>query len=91
LGLPIPQIILAEAKAKKGSFIVIDGKQRLMTLRQFVSSDDDVDFPQLKLTGLDDRKELNGMTYTRFQSQKNLRDDLNNFENQTIRTVVIRG
>src|SRR5689334_22460988 len=33
LGLPIPQIILAEEKGKKGSFIVIDGKQRLLALR----------------------------------------------------------
>ncbi len=91
LGLPIPQIILAETKGKKGSFVVIDGKQRLMTLRQFLSNDDDADFPQLKLTGLGDRAELNGMTYARFQEQHSLRDDLNNFENQTIRTVVIRG
>src|SRR5476651_6598 len=28
LGLPIPQIILAESKEKRGTFIVIDGKQR---------------------------------------------------------------
>src|ERR1700688_690745 len=27
LGLPIPQIVLAEAKDEKGAFLVIDGKQ----------------------------------------------------------------
>jgi hypothetical protein len=91
LGLPIPQIILAEEKGRKGSFIVIDGKQRLTTLRQFLSEDDDQIFPQLKLADLEDRRDLNGMTYKRLQSDVSFRDDLNNFENQTIRTVVIRG
>lgn len=32
----IPQIILAEQKNKKGKFIVIDGKQRLLSIQQFV-------------------------------------------------------
>lgn len=35
LGLPIPEIILAERKDKKGTYIVIDGKQRLISIRQF--------------------------------------------------------
>jgi hypothetical protein len=91
LGLPIPQIILAEEKGRKGSFIVIDGKQRLLALRQFLSSSDDPEFPQLRLTGLDDRAELNGMTYERLLKNSDSREDLNNFENQTIRTVVIRS
>ena len=30
LGLPIPQIILAEKSGAKGKYIVIDGKQRLI-------------------------------------------------------------
>lgn len=91
LGLPIPQIILAEEKGKKGSFIVIDGKQRLLTIRQFASEPGDPDYKQLKLSGLTDRSELNGLTYTAFQNADHLRADLNNFENQTVRTVVIRG
>src|SRR5688572_31805505 len=35
LGLPIPQIVLAEARDDRGSFLVIDGKQRLLSLQQF--------------------------------------------------------
>src|SRR5687767_8254345 len=31
LGLPIPQLVLAESRGRKGTFIVIDGKQRLLT------------------------------------------------------------
>ena len=91
LGLPIPQIILAEEKGKRGSFIVIDGKQRLLTLRQFLSSAEDKEYPQLKLTGLNDRKDLNGLTYDRLQEDIRFRNELNSFENQTVRTVVIRG
>jgi hypothetical protein len=91
LGLPIPQIILAEERHQRGRFIVIDGKQRLLAIRQFASSKDDAEFPQLKLSGLTDRADLNGATYEKLHADQNLRDDLNNFENQTVRTVVIRG
>jgi len=91
LGLPIPQIILAEEKGKKGSFIVIDGKQRLLALRQFLSASDDDEFPQLKLSGLSDRAELNGITYEDLSQRAKYQGDRNNFENQTVRTVVIRG
>ena len=35
LGLPIPQIVLAESQESKGTFLVIDGKQRLLTLQRF--------------------------------------------------------
>ncbi|WP_298808758.1 DUF262 domain-containing protein [uncultured Sphingomonas sp.] len=91
LGLPIPQIILAEERNQRGRFIVIDGKQRLLAIRQFASKRDDADFPQLRLTGLSDRTDLNGLTYEKLHDDDRLRDDLNNFENQTVRTVVIRG
>ena len=40
LGLPVPPIILAESKEKKNSYIVIDGKQRLLSIRRFFSNDD---------------------------------------------------
>lgn len=35
-GFPIPQIILAEGKTKNDPYIVIDGKQRLLSLRRFL-------------------------------------------------------
>src|SRR5262249_19086778 len=35
LGLPIPQLVLAEHNKTKGRFIVIDGKQRLLSLSKF--------------------------------------------------------
>lgn len=48
LGLPVPPIILAERKGVKNKYIVIDGKQRLLTLRQFSASEND-DFDMLVL------------------------------------------
>lgn len=91
LGLPVPQLVLAEEKGKKGSFIVIDGKQRLIAVRQFASDKDDKEFPQLKLSGLDDKKQLNGLTYETLGQKEEFRSEINVFDNQTIRTIVIRG
>lgn len=90
LGLPVPQIILAEDNTKRGSFIVIDGKQRLLTLRQFAAEKDD-DFDRLTLGQLDDRKDLNGLDYEKLKKNIQFADDARSFENQPIRTVVIRN
>lgn len=90
LGLPIPQLVLAESKAKKGTFIVIDGKQRLLSLRQFAAKPGD-GYDQLKLAGLEQRKDLTGRTLLDFKADKRLSEDLSSFQNQTIRTVVIKN
>lgn len=90
LGIPTPQIILAERKEKRGSYLVIDGKQRLLSLRQFSASANDKEFSPFKLRGLQMRDDLNDQSY----------DDISNnlfkavapdFDNATIRTVVIKS
>jgi hypothetical protein len=91
LGLPIPQIVLAEAKDFKGSFVVIDGKQRLLSLQQFAGINLVDDLKPLVLKGLKIRKELNGKTYEDLKVDTNLHPYLTAFENQTIRTVVVRN
>jgi hypothetical protein len=91
LGLPIPQLVLAEHKKKKGSFIVIDGKQRLLSLRQFSAKDGDKIYDQLRLTGLEQRKDLTGLSLENMTSDPKFEDDLAAFQNQTVRTVVIRN
>ncbi len=91
LGIPVPQLVLAERKDKRNSFIVIDGKQRLLSLRQFCASDDDSEYEQFRLTALDIRRDLHGTTYEKLRSDPTLDTDLTNFENQTIRTVVIKN
>ncbi|WP_414160779.1 DUF262 domain-containing protein [Serratia sp. BNK-12] len=91
LGFPIPQIVLAEKKDKKGSFIVLDGKQRLLSIRQFAANKDDQVYNQLKLSALEIRNDLNGNTLNSLQSNPLLDEELSSFENQTIRTIVIRN
>lgn len=91
LGFPIPQIVLAEKKDKKGSFIVLDGKQRLLSIRQFSAEKQDLIYNQLKLTSLEIRKDLNGNSLTSIQNNPLLDEELSSFENQTIRTIVIRN
>lgn len=100
LGFPVPPIILAESKEKKNSYIVIDGKQRLLSIRRFYSKVTEKEFKekslneknvfkQLKLSGLDILKNLNGCTYD--DVEKEDEEYITNLENQSIRTIVIKN
>lgn len=94
IGLPVPEIILADSKDKKGSYVVIDGKQRLLAIRQFCADENDEndsDYENFKLRKLDILKDLNGFYYNDFHSNPLLKDYLSAFENQTIRTIVIKN
>ncbi|MET7866888.1 DUF262 domain-containing protein [Micromonospora taraxaci] len=95
LGLPVPQLVLAEDKSRRGAFIVLDGKQRLLSLRQFGAGSslggDDNRFEQLRLRGLETRDDLAGMSLASLESDSSKVDDLNAFMNQPIRTVVVRN
>lgn len=91
LGLPIPQLILAESPTRRGSFIVIDGKQRLLAIRRFGSSGSDEIFAPLRLRGLKELERLNRKSYVDLQGDAGLVDDLTAFENSSIRTIVIRN
>jgi hypothetical protein len=85
-GLPIPQIVLAEDKRKK-RFIIVDGKQRLLTLQQFCSDKIDVN-KRLSLRGLFNTS-LNGLTYDLLQER--YQPLFENFLNQSIRSVIIKN
>jgi hypothetical protein len=91
LGLPIPQLVLAETQDSRGTFIVIDGKQRLLSLQQFAGINLEKGIGPLLLKGLTVRKELNGKTYEDLRGDSRLRSQLTAFENQSIRTVVVRN
>ena len=91
LGLPIPQIVLAESKDQKGKYIVLDGKQRLLSLRQFTIPKNSLDYEKFNLQGLDIRKKLNKKSYEDLSQDIELSDDFSSFENQPIRTVVIKN
>jgi hypothetical protein len=91
LGLPVPQLVLAESKARKGSYLVIDGKQRLLSIRQFAALSTDKDFKQLKLSSLTVKSDLNHLSLADLRADTKYLDDLTSFENQPIRTVVIKN
>lgn len=91
LGLPIPQIILAEKQNLRGKYIVIDGKQRLLTIRRFFSEDKDDDFKPLRLVGLDILTNLNGKTFKKIKEEVQFNEELTQIENQSIRTTIIKN
>ena len=91
IGLPVPQLVFAESKEKKGSYIVLDGKQRLLSIRQFAAKDGDAKYEQLKLVNLDIRKDLSHYNLEILKNNPENEDDLSIFENQPIRTVVIKN
>lgn len=91
LGLPIPQIILAENKEAKGSYIVIDGKQRLLTIRSFFADELNDEFTNFKLKGLNILTQLNGKTFNDIQNGSVNFTILNQLLNQSIRTTVIKN
>nr|WIE92518.1 DUF262 domain-containing protein [Mesorhizobium sp. WSM4875] len=91
LGLPIPQIVLAEKPGQRGQFIVLDGKQRLLSLLQFTGNAEEGPNNGFALSGMEARADLNRLRYTQMEQNADRVDDLNAFLNHTIRTVVIRN
>lgn len=79
VGMPIPNIVLAENKKARGKYIVIDGKQRLLSIRDFIAD-------KFELSGLDIRPDLNGYTYSKLPDE-----DRQFFDNSTIRSTVIKN
>ncbi|MBR8827737.1 MAG: DUF262 domain-containing protein [Gomphosphaeria aponina SAG 52.96 = DSM 107014] len=86
LGLPIPGIVLAEKK--KGNYLVLDGKQRLLTILQFYNKSES-DNNNFKLRELQLLSDLNGLKWQDFQISH--LEHLNALDNQTIRTTIIRN
>ena len=91
LGMPIPQLVLAEKKDRRGEYIVIDGKQRLFAIRRFAAADEDDEFKTLKLSGLQIRNDLEGKNLADITGDPELSNEVAWYENQTIRTVVVRN
>lgn len=87
-GIPVPQIVLAENKEKPRSFIVIDGKQRLLTIAGFFD-------PSLEywrkpaLRDLQQFQELNGITAEMLTKNIEYEEELRNLLNADIRCTII--
>lgn len=90
LGLPIPQIVLAERKETRGTYVVLDGKQRLLTLLQFrglAASKNNL----FALQDLEVLRDLDGLNHTALSTDPVLESYYTSWLNQTIRSVVIKN
>lgn len=88
LGIPIPQILLAESKVRKAHYLVLDGKQRLLTIHEFFNGSFSNGEP-FKLRGLDDLTELNGKDWQEISAI--FPQEARHIEGAQIRTAIIRG
>ena len=84
MGYPIPEIVLAEDPSRKKSFIVIDGKQRLLSIAGFIDHEGFNYWNTPSLKQLNVCKSLNGLSYAELP-ETNLRE----FENSSLRCTVI--
>ncbi len=88
LKLPVPEIVLAESHTEKNKFVVLDGKQRLLTIAGFIDHAtykywDKPILKDLKLKGI-----LNNMTYELLSQDVN-KDSNRAFQNSDIRCTVV--
>ncbi|MBD2690546.1 DUF262 domain-containing protein [Anabaena catenula] len=88
LGFPVPQIVLAEKE--RGKFIVLDGKQRLLTILQFYGSSETPN-NAFALRNLEFRTDMNNYRYEDLKSHLFLSGEMDHLDNQPIRTIVLRN
>ena len=88
VGIPVPQIFFAENPKQKRSFLVIDGKQRLLSIAGFVKPElSHWDDP--RLTKLRIRSDLNGVTYDQLLTDARYERELRLLSNADIRCAII--
>ncbi|MEG3889069.1 DUF262 domain-containing protein [Microcoleus sp. AT8-B1] len=90
LGFPIPDIVLASQDKKRGKFVVLDGKQRLLTILQFYGRSETPN-DSFALKNLEFRPELNGCTHEDLKNDLLHSSVLDALDNQTLRTTLIRN
>lgn len=91
LGFPVPQLVLAESPRQRGSFIIIDGKQRLMTIASLYLAEYRDYWDQPRFSGLSVLTDLNGIYLDDFLSSSQYSRERRQLANADIRTTVITG
>nr|WP_312660626.1 DUF262 domain-containing protein [Stenotrophomonas geniculata] len=86
IGVPVPEIVLAEDVTRKKSFIVIDGKQRLLALAGFADHWLYGSWERPYLKGLQARSDLNDLNVEQLRKSD---DDYRQLMNADIRCTVI--
>jgi hypothetical protein len=88
VGYPVPEVVLAEDIEKRRSFLVIDGKQRLLTIAGYI--DPKITYwKKPVLTGLKVREDLNGLSYQDLISNPIYADAVRSLKNADLRCTVI--
>ena len=89
-GMPVPEIVFAEHPEKKRSFIVIDGKQRLLTIAGFINPE--IGYwrkPALIGKELTLRHDLDGLTFNQMENDPTYENELRAFQNADVRCTVV--
>lgn len=89
IGAPVPEIVLAEDKDKKRSFIVIDGKQRLLAIAGYADPQKYQSWTNPKLRGLKTRTDLNNKKYSDLEFLGTETEDKRQFLNSDMRCTII--
>lgn len=79
LGIPVPQVVIAQHGVERGKYIVLDGKQRLLTIKNFYEGTLTLQRPELL-------KELSGLCRDDLDTMY-----LDALDNATIRAVRLSG
>ena len=90
-GMPVPEVVFAEHPEKKRSFIVIDGKQRLLTIAGFMNPEK---FEYWKKAELEKKqltinKDLGGLTFKQMENDPVYEAERRAFENADVRCTVV--
>jgi hypothetical protein len=91
LGFPVPQLVLAENPRRRGTFIVIDGKQRLLTIAGLYLTSYRNYWANPRFSGLSVLTDLNGIGLDNFLKESQYSKDRRQLANADIRTTVITG
>ncbi|GAA0468779.1 DUF262 domain-containing protein [Parasphingorhabdus litoris] len=88
LGVPIPQILLSSRKDSRSRYLVLDGKQRLTTIKEFLNGkyDGGTRFKLRNLSVLD--AEIGGQDWPQISKDEDWKD---RFNNGVIRAAVLKG
>ena len=88
LGIPIPSILLADDR-RNNKYIVIDGKQRLNTIVEFLASEKNG--KGFKLKGLEILNKLNNCNYYKLLTEGDLVLYLSKFQDAILKASIVKN
>jgi hypothetical protein len=88
LKLPVPEVVLAESHVEKNKFVVLDGKQRLLTIAGFIDNPTFQYWDKPVLRDLKLKPSLNNLTIELLTQELN-KDVYRAFQNADIRCTVV--